>query len=316
MAKNETYLDLVDPELRDFAARFMPPLTLNADTIYSLRKTFGDTLIPEGAPIYNQSISGRNQQPDINVLVINAQPGTQRPGILYMHGGGYVLGAASAPVSRILDLALELDLTIVSVDYRLAPETNYIGSMADNYVALEWLHAHSETLGVDRDRIAVMGDSAGGGHAVLVAAKAQECGVINISFQALIYPMLDDRTGSSDATPDRVGQVLWGVEAAKFGWKSFLGTAPGKENVPEAAVPARMKDISNLPPTFLAVGDLDLFCAEGCAFSKRLSAAGVSSELLVLPGAFHGFDLVAEANITQRYKTALKAALKRGLQIN
>ena len=316
MTNAEDGFEHIHPELREFAAQFVPALQLNASTLEVFRAGFGDIPLPEEQPVYRQSIPRDGGQPDVPVLVINAKAGTRRPGILHMHGGGFVLGAASASLSRILPIALELDVTIVSVDYRLAPEAIYAASVSDNYTALEWMLTNAAELGIAPDRIAVMGDSAGGGHAALTAIEARNRGEIDIAFQALIYPMLDDRTGSTILPPKPAGQVLWGPIANQFGWASFLGTDPGGEDVPTDAVPARIENLTGLPPTFLMVGDLDLFFAEGKHFAQRLNAANVPTEFLAIEGAFHGFDMVADAAPTLQFNTALLEALRRGLGID
>lgn len=313
MTHSDETLAKIHPELREFAAQFIPDLQLNADTLEAFRAGFGDIPLPESQAVYRQSVPRDDGQPDVPVLVINAKAGVRRPGILHMHGGGFVLGAASASLSRVLPITLELDVTIVSVDYRLAPEARYADSIADNYAALEWMLANATELGIAPDRIAVMGDSAGGGHAALTAIEARNRGDIDIAFQALIYPMLDDRTGSTTMPPEPAGQVLWGPTANQFGWRSFLGSEPGQADTPERAVPARIGNLEGLPPTFLTVGELDLFFAEGQQFAQRLSAANVPTEFLAIAGAFHGFDMVEGAAPTLKFKAALLSALRRGL---
>ena len=316
MTNSDDGLDHIHPELREFAAQFIPAIQLNANTLEAFRARFGELPLPEEQPVYRQSIPRGEGQPDVSVLVINAKAGARRPGILHMHGGGFVLGAASASLSRILPIALELDVAIVSVDYRLAPEANYAASISDNYTALEWMFANAAELGIASNRIGIMGDSAGGGHAALTAIEARNRGNIDIAFQALIYPMLDDRTGSTIMPPEPAGEVLWGPAANQFGWASLLGMSPGGEDVPTSAVPARTADLTGLPPTFLVVGDLDLFFAEGQHFAQRLSAANVPTEFLAIEGAFHGFDMVEGAAPTLQLKAALLSALRRGLGLD
>ncbi|MEO9970733.1 MAG: alpha/beta hydrolase [Hyphomonadaceae bacterium] len=313
MIESDETLAKIHPELREFAAQFIPDLQLNADTLQPFREGFGDIPLPEGQPVRRQMIGGSDGQPDVPVLVINDKPGQSRPGLLHMHGGGFVLGAASTSIARIMPLALELDLTIVSVDYRLAPETIYSGSIADNYAALQWLYSNAQDLGIDTDRIGVIGESAGGGHAAIIAIEARNRGEIDIAFQALIYPMLDDRTGSTVFPQPPIGQVLWGPTANKFGWAAFLGMAPGQDNVPVQAVPARTSDLQGLPPTFVAVGELDLFYPENQDYVERLRAANVEAELLTIPAAFHGFDMVEGTAPALQLKEALLSALRKGL---
>ena len=188
------------------------------------------------------------------------------------------------------ELCAKLDCVAVSVDYRLAPETTYAGSVEDNYAGLKWLHSNAATIGADPAKIAVMGESAGGGHAALLAITARDRGEVPICYQCLIYPMLDDRTGTSRKVPPHVGTLIWTPAQNYFGWESFLGTTPGKARAPKNAVPARVADLKGLPPAFIGVGTLDLFHDEDVDYAQRLNAAGINAELIVVPGAFHGFD--------------------------
>jgi acetyl esterase/lipase len=249
--------------------------------------------------------------PDVLVYVINAKAGTSRPAILHMHGGGYFLGSAKSSVGDAQAWAAQLDCVVVTVEYRLAPETRYAGSIEDNYAALRWVHANAAELGVDPARIAVLGESAGGGHAALLAIAARDRGEIPVLFQCLIYPMLDDRTGSSRAAPRNVGTIGWTADFNSFGWDAFLGQAPGTKRVPAEAVPARTRVLACLPPTYIAVGGIDLFVEEDIEFARRLIDAGVPVQLLVQPGAFHGFDVWgADTLIAKRFAEAKMNALQ------
>jgi acetyl esterase/lipase len=192
--------------------------------------------------------------------------------------------------------------------------TIWSGSLDVNYAALLWTVAEAEVLGIDPERIALMGESAGGGHAALLALAARDRGEVRPAFQCLIYPMIDDRTGSSRQAPEHIGWFGWNPAANVFGWKSFLGCPPGGDAVPAAAVPSRRADLAGLPPTFVACGGLDLFVEENIEFAGRLICAGVPTELLIVPGAFHGFDSFApDAAISRRFRAAKVAALRRAL---
>lgn len=317
-------LRYVHPELRAAALselesmRAMPPFS--RQTLPELRKIFagfgGQPMT--GIPFERKIVPGSAGQPPVAVYVVNAGQGKgKRPAILHTHGGGFILGTALRGVAALQSLARDLDCVIVSVDYRLAPETTYKWSVEDNYAGLKWLHSQAEQLGVDHSRIAVMGESAGGGHAALLAITARDRGEIPIAFQCLIYPMLDDRTGSSRQVPPSMGQIVWTAHNNRLGWASFLGMEPGTADVPAQAVPARITHVDGLPPTFIAVGSIDLFVNEDVDFAQRLNNAGVNTELLVLPGAFHGFDLAPEAassSIVKQFNDARLTALRRGLK--
>jgi acetyl esterase/lipase len=265
-------------------------------------------------PWNEKKIAGAKGDPEVTIYVVNAKPGASRGGILHTHGGGYVLGAAKSEIGSLQALAVELDCAIVSVEYRLAPETRYSGSIEDNYAGLRFLHDHADELGVDRSRLAVMGESAGGGHAALLAITARDRGEVPLAFQCLVYPMLDDRTGSSRQAPETVGTLLWTAASNRFGWRSFLGVEPGGANVPAQGVPARVEKLEGLPPAFVGVGSIDLFVEEDIDYARRLIAANVPAELLVVPGAFHGFDLIAaDTSVAKRFTAAKHEALRRGL---
>src|SRR4029077_17645569 len=142
--------------------------------------------------------------------------------------------------------AQSCNCVVVSVEYRLAPETPFPGALEDNYTALRWLYANAETLGVDRNRIAIGGESAGGGHAAALAIAARDRKEVPVIFQLLIYPMLDDRTGSSRPVPPHIGEFIWTAQSNVFGWSSLLGVPAGSAKVPAGAVPARVEDLSGL----------------------------------------------------------------------
>lgn len=207
-------------------------------------------------------------------------------------------------------LAAEFDCVVVNVDYRLAPETAFPGPVEDNYAALKWLHSNAADLGVDPLRIAVMGGSAGGGHAAMLALLARERREIPICFQMLTYPMLDDRTGSAIIPGGAIGKVGWSGEANAFGWSAFLGHRAGEGVPPSGSVPARVHDLTGLPPTFIGVGALDLFVDEDMEYARRLVRSGVPTAMHVAPGAFHAFDLVVpEARVSRDFTAAWKSAL-------
>ena len=262
--------------------------------------------------VVERTIPGPADAPDVSVFVINADSSVLRPAILHIHGGGFFAGSAVSGVADLQVQAKALDCTIVTVEYRLAPETPFPGALEDNYAALRWLYHNAEGLGVDRTRIALQGESAGGGHAAMLALAARERGEVPLCFQSLIFPMLDDRTGSSRQPADHIGTFLWTRELNVLGWSCLLGSPPGGQSVPEGASPARAVDLAGLPPTFIAVGDLDLFVEEDIAFASRLIAAGVATDLLVAPGAPHGFQMLGpNSRISRRFHLAHLNAFAR-----
>ena len=236
-----------------------------------------------------------------------------RPAILHIHGGGYVLGTADMTNAANAATALKLDCVIVSVDYRLAPETPFPGPLDDCYAALRWLHGAAGELGVDAKRIAVAGESAGAGIAAGLALLARDRGDAPICFQCLVYPMLDDRT-NADNTSAYAGEFVWNAHSNHFGWRAYLGQEPGAADTPHYAAPARAPDLSGLPPAFINCGALDLFADEDIAYAQRLAHAGVAAELHIYPGGFHGFPLAPGAHLATIAERDRIDALRRAFK--
>ena len=307
-------LGYVNSELRAIAARLInAPVLTERQRLRRPAVTYGP--LPDG--IVERYVPGAAGRPPVPVFVINAAtaPATLRGAILYLHGGGYVGGDARDDLRRLTALAERLDCVVVSVQYRLAPETRFPGALEDNYSALKWLHDNARTLGVDARRIAVLGESAGGGHAAMLTIAARDRKQVPVAFQALVYPMLDDRTGSSREVGSTIGTLVWRPADNRFGWSALLGRPAGSRKVPAGSVPARVADLSGLPPTFIEVGSIDLFAEEDIDFARRLVGAGVPTELLVVPGAYHGFQLFSpRAEVSQQFTAALENALARALR--
>jgi len=307
-------LRLVQPEFRkEIAASLGLVPRVSQATLGEFRAAMEQWNAPilESVPVERRVILGADHN-DITVYVINAKPGTSRPAILHTHGGGFVGGAARFDIRIQQEIAAELDCVSVTVEYRLAPETTWRGSVADNYAALRWLHRNAAEFGADASRIALLGESAGGGHAALLAIEARNRREVPIVLQCLIYPMLDDRTGSSRKVPPGIGTMIWGAASNRFGWGAFLGMPPGGPDVPPAAVPARVINLAGLPPTFIGVGALDLFVEEDLVYAQRLISAGVPTEMHVVLGAPHGFDGFApDAPITRHFNKLKLDAFRR-----
>ena len=309
----------VHPDLRAMVAPMRAQVggELNAQTLAQNRKQMMAYMgAPLAAPGWAQEmLPGRNSQPPVRVYAINAgQKERPRPAILHMHGGGYVLGEAKISLRAMQEMAAALDCVVVTVDYRLAPEVRFPGALEDNYTALKWVYDQAAILGVDRSRIAVMGESAGGGHAAMLAIAARDRGEVPLCYQALVYPMLDDRTGSTVHKPPYMGALVWNEAKNRFGWSALLGQPAGSARVPPGSVPARVANLKGLPPTFIGVGSIDLFVDEDVDYARRLLDAGVACELVVIPGGFHGFDFAQGTTVVKRYREHLMSALRQGLR--
>lgn len=303
---------LVHPEL--LAALVDWPTLEFSDEVLPLARS-RPALDPIPAPMPQpvlRTIPGPAGAPDVTVVIVDPNPGTSgRPVLVHTHGGGYIMeNPGLYPI--IQTIAHVCQCVVVSVLYRLAPETQYPGALEDNYAALQWVYGHADELGIDRRRIAVGGESAGGGHAAALALRARDRGDIPILFQLLIYPMLDDRTGGTMRVPGCMGRHIWTEPSNQYAWTALLGVPASSAQVLAESVPARVEDLSGLPPTWIGTGALDLFAEESVAYASRLMAAGVPTELAVFPGGYHAFDLlVPDAPISKRFRAGWLGALQR-----
>lgn len=312
---------LVAPELKP-ALDLIPQLEFNDELLRAAREGIvagsgqQPVLSPaqEAVSCTQRFVPGPPGAPDVRVLVYTApdESDTPRPAFLHIHGGGFVLGQPEINDAANRSLAAGLGCTVVSVDYRLAPETRYPGAVEDCYAALLWLYRQAAELGIDSNRIAIGGESAGGGHAAALAIVARERCEVPICLQLLDSPMLDDRTGSASDPHPYCGEFIWTPANNRFGWRALLGIEPGGVDVPPGAAPARVADLSGLPPTLIVVGALDLFLEESLEYARRLTRAGVPTELHVIPGAFHAFQAAgSEAPQVRECLRWCQGALKR-----
>jgi acetyl esterase/lipase len=221
---------------------------------------------------------------------------------LYLHGGGMIFGLAHIGALyeiAVRDYVAASGVPMLVVDYRVAPEHPDPTPVEDCYAALVWLAENASTLGVDPARLAVMGDSAGGGLAAGVCLMARDRGGPAVAQQVLVYPMLDDRAATPD--PQVEPFLTWSYDDNATGWGALLGDRVGGDAVSPYAAPARAIDLSGLPDTYIDVGDLDVFRNEDIAYAQRLADAGVPTELHVYPGCPHAFEALArEAAVSQR----------------
>ena len=261
------------------------------------------------------AVPGPSDAPDVPVRIY--APANREgavPGLLYLHGGGFVVGDLDTFHMPLLRLVDELGIVIVSVDYRLAPEHPFPAPIEDCYAALAWVGAKAAELGIDPARLGVAGESAGGGLAAAVALLARDRGGPALSFQYLGIPELDDRldTPSMQAYVDT---PLWNRPNAIFSWTSYLGAEPGGADVSPYAAPARATDLTGLPPAVVTTCQFDPLRDEGITYAQRLMQAGVNTELHHYPGTFHGSALVQTAAVSRRMFDDEVAALRRGLGV-
>ncbi|MGQ3215329.1 MAG: alpha/beta hydrolase [Shinella sp.] len=306
---------LVDPELRPFllgGAGFGLNAGNLADVRAAVEQSFGQMgMIGEAPRIVD--VAGPAGGPPVQLRIYTPPGAGPRPAIYNIHGGGYVLGSAASNDGLNRQLATETASVVVSVDYRLAPETPFPGPVEDCYAGLRWLFKNADMLGVDERRITIMGDSAGGGLAAATTLLARDRGEFLPSGVMLIYPMLDQRTGSDrDVQPNpTTGGYIWTAEDNRFGWSSMKGSYAIDDARASYFSPGLAERLDGLPPLFLAVGALDLFLEEGVSFALRASRAGVPVECHVYPGAVHGFDLIGETSLGRQFRFDRAAALSR-----
>lgn len=304
---------LVDPDLLMLVDLFPAgPITQEnlAETRAAMDARFDDLPRPAIAPVRHFA-PGRDGAPDVPLLVYDPGGVGLRAAILHIHGGGMISGRPELTVFGSAPIALGLGLVVISVEYRLAPEVPFPGPQEDCYAALDWVHAQAAALRIDPARIAVSGDSAGGGLAAALTLMARDRGGPRIAAQLLTYPMLDPRTGGPD-DPYRnpvAGEFLWTRDRNCFGWQALRGTAPIDPAQLGWFAPALASDLSDLPPAFIGTGALDLFVDENLDYARRLIAAGVAVDLHCYPGAVHGFNALPKARVTARFNADYAHAL-------
>lgn len=277
--KTFTSRQVVDPGLRK-VARFLPrgyALHRGLKVQRTIMNLFSSTGRLRDVPVatVDEHVTVRLHRP------INAPH--RAPALLWVHGGGTIMGHAAQDDKYLRKLSRRTGVAIAAVEHRLAPEHPYPIPIEDCYAALLWL---ARQPWVDPDRIAVGGASAGGHFAAALAQRAHDRNDVKLAYQMLVYPMLDDRTGVNGAGQRR---IMWTATDNQMAWRWYLNGAD-----PTQAVPARRDDLSGLPPAWIGVGTLDLFYAECLQYARRLREAGVPVHEEIAPGAFHAFDQIAD----------------------
>jgi acetyl esterase/lipase len=311
-------LSVIDAQLAELA-NSVPRLELTDQLVPIVRNMLDGLEQPLPAPApqpVERLVEIGTNGAQVRVLLFDPIPEQEnKPTVIFFHGGGMVAGRADNFPQIPQLIASDSQCLVISVDYPLAPEMPFPGALEDNLALLEWLEENANELGIDANKIALAGQSAGGGHAASLAIAARDRGLALISYLLLIEPMLDDRTGSERHLPAHLGYFGWSAESNAYGWSALLGTAAGSSSVPEAAVPARTSNLSGLPPTCILVGAADLFAEECLEFSRRLILAGVRAELYMAPGAFHGSSVLAPtADISIWTRKVWQDAIRRWLK--
>ena len=312
---------MIDPELASLVD-VLPVIEL--DDMQVARDAFEQLIaslktdIPgiETLEIEDRLVPGHEDDPDVPVRVYRPkEPRTPPvPGILQIHGGGFVIGSVESEHAGAALMAIDTGAVVVSVDYRLAPEHPYPAGVHDCYAALTFLHAEAGSLGVDTSRLAVVGASAGGGLSAATALLARDRGGPPLCFQMLHIPELDDRL-ETPSMKTFVDSPVWNRPLAEISWRAYLGDLYGAAEVPVYAAPARAADLSGLPPGYVSTAENDPLRDEGIIYATRLLQAGVSTELHLFPGTFHGSAMVTTAAVSKRAQREATTVLCRALGV-
>jgi acetyl esterase len=313
-----------DPELADIVAllpqsSFENPAAMRAESRSAIAAFLGEP-DESGVVIENRNIPGPEGEPDVPVRIYQPEGLAQvTAGLLYIHGGGFAVGDLDSEHAGVLSQCRKLNIVIVSVDYRLAPEDPYPAGLVDCYAALRWFRANAEDLQVDSSRIGIRGGSAGAGLAAGLALLTRDRNGPSICFQYLGIPELDDRLETVSMT-EFTDTPLWHRPNAILSWQYYLQgeLQPGADNVPIYAAPARasLEDLRGLPPAYVSTMEFDPLRDEGIEYALKLLQAGVNVELHSFPGTFHGSEMMAHAKVTQRGMEEGLNALRRGLSLD
>jgi acetyl esterase/lipase len=300
-------LSLIPPDLFDFS-----DLQSGIDRVRSMLAA-ASYEIPDSVTVEDRRVTAADGHEVVVRLYRPASMPTDvpAPALYWIHGGGMILGDVSMDDDHCVDLALRAQIIVASVDYRLAPEWPYPTPLDDCQAGLRWLVDEADTLGIDRDRIAIGGGSAGGGLAAGLALRLRDLGGFQPCLQLLRYPMLDDRNDTTSSHEITDGRV-WNRDANLAGWRAYLGDQVGAPDLSQDAAPARATVHAGLPPAIVTVGCLDLFLDEDLAYARALMAAGVPTDVHVYAPSFHGADrMVAHAESSQRWRRDELEALQR-----
>ncbi|MFB4159079.1 alpha/beta hydrolase [Geomicrobium sp. JSM 1781026] len=294
----------IDPELKEALLTF-PAIDLDEVTATREQMVMAAEMVPlpinEAVMITDRTIEARSDHPPVRVRVYEPKDSSgSLPGLLWIHGGGYVLGSPEGDEQLCQRFVTESECVVVSVDYRLAPEHPYPAGLEDCYTALEWFSKHAAKLGVDRTRIGVGGQSAGGGLTAALALLARDRKGPELCFQMPLYPMIDDYNNTPSSL-EITGHMIWNHDLNEKAWAMYLNNKNGTDDVSPYAAPARANDLAGLPYTYTCVGQLDPFRDETLTYVQKLCQAGVDVEFHLYPGAFHGFEGIApDALVSER----------------
>lgn len=269
--------------------------------------------IPLGKPLEGVNITEQKLQ-NSTVRIYRPESELSGAGMLFLHGGGFLIGSSKMNDKECSEYAKLFNMVVVSADYRLAPEHPFPAAINDCFEAWNWVVSETDSLGVDSARLVVSGQSAGGGLAATLVHKILDQGGVQPIAQLLFAPMLDDRTGTREFLT-AMGHRMWNNKSNFAAWSWYLGQPPGNPDAPEYASAARRDTLFGLPPTWIGVGDLDLFFEENKHYAERLRKDGVDCQLDTVEGAPHGFEsLVPNAPKSREFFDKNHRFLKRILE--
>ncbi|KAL4734774.1 Alpha/Beta hydrolase protein [Aspergillus similis] len=298
----------------------LTPTTISSRPPYD--PSLEESLRIKGAPEFNSIEQVRKHHTEYTIPPLNDQDshqitlsvfrsktgsrGPACPAVYYCHGGGQIAGNRFSAVGPVLKYFADVEIVFISVEYRLAPEHRAPAALEDSYAGLVWTADTATKLGIDLDRLMVMGVSGGAPMAAGCAILARDRQYPKLCAQMLVTPMLDDRNNTVSSR-QFAKDGTWNGDMNRLAWNSVLGNdGPGRPDPSDPVVPARVSDLSGLPPTFLDVGDAEVFRDETVAYASVLWKCGVSTELHVWPGAFHGFDVIVPDALLSRTAIAIK----------
>jgi acetyl esterase/lipase len=312
---------MIDPELQALVDQLpsidlSDPVAARAGFEALLAAMRGEIPDVDTLSIEDRPVPGWEGDPDVSVRLYRPKGAAGPvPGILLIHGGGFIIGSVEAEHAGAAMTAIATGAVVASVEYRLAPEHPYPAGLHDCYSALKYVAEHGGELGIDPARIALSGASAGGGLAAGTALLARDLGGPPICFQMLHIPELDDRL----ETPSMrrfVDSPVWNQPLAVQSWHAYLGDLADADDVPSYAAPARAGDLTGLPPAYISTAENDPLRDEGMTYAMRLLQAGVSVELHQFPGTFHGSALVTTAAVSKRAQRESMVVLRRALALD
>ena len=311
-----------DPELAAFVG-MLPEIDLHdlkaaRSLLQEITRARNPELDTSALEIEDRTIPGSADAPQVSIRTyLPRHRSGLIPALISIHGGGFVIGNIDMDHVSSAMIATQLGITVVSVDYRLAPENPFPAGLEDCYATLVWMHDNASELDIDVDRIGVLGQSAGGGLAAALTLLARDRGGPGLCFQCLDIPELDDQLQTTSMR-QFVDTPLWNRPSAELSWRYYLGESvkPGSADVSPYAAPARAMNLSGLPPTYISAMEFDPLRDEGIIYALRLMESGVPVELHTYPGAFHGSSIIETAIVSQRQQSEMIDVLRRGLRIS